>query len=594
MPLVETAPRIKANGADLAPEWLDTLISLRIDRPIGIVGRATLRFRDPGYELTTRGLLKVGTEVAVSDPSGDQDLFVGNVSGIGVEQSGDGDAVPELTVTVDDAAYALARSSNVKSYIKQKISDVLIDIAGRNGLRPQVTATSAQVPYLMQTGTDLAFLDDLVRRCGMVWWVAPAAPKTLRVAKPDADARQVAELRLGEDLLRFSVRASGLPPSEVEVTAWDRATKKTIKGVSTNPPPATDKSELLRTVSAEGKKLNGQKKFRVADTLSATKEEADVIAASLFAEARSASVAVKGTTFANGAIDIGKTVKVEGAGPTGGTFLVTGVEHVYDRRGFYTTFTAGPHRPVGLVDTLGPPAESGTTFHGMVIGIVTNNNDPESLGRVKVKFAGVDDQLESDWARVVTLGGGEQRGILFLPEVNDEVLVGFERGDTRAPVVLGGLFGSKAKTPGTAPPVANAKVEHRRITSRVGHVLELSDAAGKEHVLLQLGGSNPSHRLRIGHDRIDLEIAKGKPIKIGNGTASIELAANGDVIIKGAKVVIESTGTTDLKATGALSAKSTTGAAQVEGMTAVVKGQASAEVSAGGAVTVKGATVAIN
>src|SRR5690606_13076623 len=109
--------------------------------------------------------------------------------------------------------------------------------------------------------------------------------------------------------------------------------------------------------------------------------------------------------------------------------------------------------------------------------------------------------IESDWARITTIGGGPARGMSFIPEVNDEVLVAFEGGDVRHPVVLGGLFNGKDKA--LADLVgASGSVDARRITSRLGHVVELGDGGepATQHVLLGLanGGSPPDHKLRLG------------------------------------------------------------------------------------------------
>ena len=85
-----------------------------------------------------------------------------------------------------------------------------------------------------------------------------------------------------------------------------------------------------------------------------------------------------------------------------------------------------------------------TGFGGLVCGIVTNVSDKENLGRVKVALPWLAPNFESDWARVVQFGAGARTGALFLPSVGDEVLVGFEFGDSRRPYVLGGLINSKS------------------------------------------------------------------------------------------------------------------------------------------------------
>ena len=86
-------------------------------------------------------------------------------------------------------------------------------------------------------------------------------------------------------------------------------------------------------------------------------------------------------------------------------------------------------------------------IYGVVVGVVTNNQDPEELGRVKVKFPWLSDADESDWARIATPMAGNEKGIYFLPEVDDEVLVVFEHGDLRFPYIIGALWNGQAPPP---------------------------------------------------------------------------------------------------------------------------------------------------
>lgn len=118
-------------------------------------------------------------------------------------------------------------------------------------------------------------------------------------------------------------------------------------------------------------------------------------------------------------------------------------------------------------------------INGVVTGLVTNNKDPNGLGRVKVKLNGLEDNHETDWAPVATLMAGNQRGSFFLPEVNDEVLVAFEHGNIDAPYVVGALWNGRANPPGSN---SDGKNNIRKITSRSGHEIILDDTAGKERV----------------------------------------------------------------------------------------------------------------
>src|ERR1700729_2511883 len=84
---------------------------------------------------------------------------------------------------------------------------------------------------------------------------------------------------------------------------------------------------------------------------------------------------------------------------------------------------------------------------GVVTGTVTNNSDPDNLGRVKVKFSWMSDTDESSWARIAAPMAGPGRGTYFLPEIDDEVLVVFDQGDPRFPYVIGSLWNGKDQAP---------------------------------------------------------------------------------------------------------------------------------------------------
>lgn len=127
------------------------------------------------------------------------------------------------------------------------------------------------------------------------------------------------------------------------------------------------------------------------------------------------------------------------------------------------------------------PQES-NRLYGVTVGIVTNNKDPEQLGRIRVKFPWLSDEDESSWARVLSPMAGADRGIYFLPEVDDEVLVAFEQGDIAFPYILGSLWNGKDK-----PPENNedGKNNRRLIKSRSGHMILLDDTQDSEKIVIQ-------------------------------------------------------------------------------------------------------------
>lgn len=149
-------------------------------------------------------------------------------------------------------------------------------------------------------------------------------------------------------------------------------------------------------------------------------------------------------------------------------------------------------------------------FPGVTIGIVTNNKDPNGLGRVKVKFPWLSQTEESYWARVLTPMAGNDRGIYFLPEVDDEVLVTFEQGNMNVPYILGALWNGKDK-----PPVKNddGKNNQRVIKSRSGHQIILDDTDGEEKIVIQDKTGNNQILIDSKDNKMNIKVEKDLTIE---------------------------------------------------------------------------------
>src|SRR5699024_3582824 len=230
--------------------------------------------------------------------------------------------------------------------------------------------------------------------------------------------------------------------------------------------------------------------------------------------------------------------------------------------------------------------------------LVTNVKDPESHGRVKVKFPFADG-YESWWARPVQLGAGTNRGVSWLPEVNDEVLVAFG-GSFDEPYVLGGLYNGKdAPDAGWAAHVHNdGSVKRRALTSRTGMVVEFLEDGQQE--ALTVSTNNGAQRLTLtqsGQKGVVL-ISQG-PLE---GTAEQDVTvtgkknvslttSTGDLSLKAMNVTIEASAMLALKA-AQLSADAQASAA-LTGATVKVDAKGTAELTSTGVTTVRGSLVKI-
>lgn len=196
---------------------------------------------------------------------------------------------------------------------------------------------------------------------------------------------------------------------------------------------------------------------------------------------------------------------------------------------------------------------SATRISGVVVGVVTNTQDPAGMGRVKVKFPWLSDSEESFWARVATPMAGKERGFYFMPEVEDEVLIAFEHGDVRFPYVLGALWNGQDKPPETN---GDGKNNMRSIKSRSGHVIRLDDTDGEEKIeIVDKSGKNS---VVFDTKKNTITITSEKDITLSAARGTIKLDAQKIEMKSSADTKIEAGAGMDVKAAAAMNVKGAT------------------------------------
>ena len=168
--------------------------------------------------------------------------------------------------------------------------------------------------------------------------------------------------------------------------------------------------------------------------------------------------------------------------------------------------------------------------NGLLPAVVTDNQDPDGLGRVKVRIPGVNDET---WARVATLMAGSNRGTWFIPDVNDEVLVAFEEGTARDAYVLGGLWSN------TNPPPAKMDTNNNKklLRSRNGVKITLDDQSGQENFIVE---TPDGQRITLtdGPGSIEITDSNGNSVKLE--TSGISVNASAKVTITASQVEVNS------------------------------------------------------
>lgn len=161
----------------------------------------------------------------------------------------------------------------------------------------------------------------------------------------------------------------------------------------------------------------------------------------------------------------GVPVWVTGSGrATDGRFVPAVTTHTVDALGYRCELDSRP-----------PARPARDRAATLTLGVVTDVDDPDGLGRVRTRLPAFDD-VETTWIGVVVPGAGAEKGIIALPDVDDDVVVALAHGDPDEGVVLGGLYGT------TAPPdpgVAGSRVRRYTFRTPGGQSVALDDVVGR-------------------------------------------------------------------------------------------------------------------
>ena len=458
-------------------------------------------------------------------------------------------------------------------------ADIVKKIASASGLTASVDATSlmtVKYKYVMQYNQN--DWDFLWARANMLGYQVYVEGKNLYFcpAGKSRSKKDPEKLEFGGNLTRFEPRVVAMGQiTQTEAYGWDPKQKKNVSSSTMVSLSLSGTKALANTVPANAQvkqAYSSSAKDYVIEPNATSTPQAKAYADASFARASSSFMQAYGEIDEGDPFLVaGSTVTISGIGLRfSGNYYVTEAHHTYRHGAYRTTFAVSgsvPNTFRSLI--LGPEKEHQINrIGGVVTGIVTSNVDPEKLGRVQVKYPWLpkmnSSELSSCWARLTFVGGGADRGIVFLPEVNDEVLLAFENGDMSSPFVLGILYNGKDKPPkglGELIDSGTKKVNERVIVSRSGHKIILDDSQGKEKITIQD---------KTGKNKIEIDSAKNEFKIISEG--KLDLQSKGDLTL-----------TTDGKLT--LKAKQDFAASTDSGMT--LKAQKSVGINATQKIEVK-------
>jgi uncharacterized protein involved in type VI secretion and phage assembly len=538
---------VRIGGHALDPKVAEVLIEVRVHDNLRLPNGFQISLADPALELVDGDLLKIGAEVeilfAAPDAKSTTTVIKGQIAAVEPEFGPRG-AV--LAARGYDHSHGLHRTKRTQTYQNMTADDIARKVCQKAGLQPG-TIDSAGAPHDFVQQNNETDWELLWRLALALDFEVEVDDKKLHFRKARragggdgaAAGGEPFTLRWGDTLLDFRPRVTGVQQvDEVVVRGWDPKTKRSIEATA----KVDGLSSQIGIPRDEAASALGGGTLTIADRPVATQAEAAALARSVAAQVANSFVEAEGVCRGDPRVRAGSAVKIDGVGKRfGGVYTVSATTHVFrGTKGYETRFTIAGRNARTLVDLVTPSSRK-TWGNSVVVGIVTQNEDPEGLGRVRVKYPALGDGTEGWWARVATPSAGKDRGLMMLPVVGEEVVIAFEHDDVRHPYVLGSVWNGDGKP---------------------GHHLVKSDGSfglrSDKAIAMRAGGDmvlETSGDLKITSSKAldekiedDITIESGKRVVIKAGS-EVVIEAGTELSLKaGTNMNLEATGQLSLKA----------------------------------------------
>jgi uncharacterized protein involved in type VI secretion and phage assembly len=469
----------------------------------------------------------------------------------------DKEAQGRVTIVGYDKLSLLAEGIRNRTFTNQSHKEIVEKVAKEVGLRiGEIQDTGIREEYICQADeTNLQFLSKIAAMNGFELFMQcnNEGDPFLHFRKPGVKASL--KLKWGENIRSIRPRYKKLQVNFVDVPYWNYKERK-VDGTLQERKLGTTQTEAGVKPSDEDQKSVKYAAYRASgswntNSLQKTKKVAQSMCDYYTGQFLCAELELEGNANVRpgSIIEILSDKKSDLKSFTG-KYYVTDTCHIYERGTFRTKITVSETGGYSLLQHNFSPIERLRPSQTHLVGIVTNNKDndkPPDMGCVKVRFPTLRTTeeplgIESCWARVVTTGAGNNRGIDWLPEVGDEVVVAFEHGDIHRPYIVGSVWNGRDRSPEKHDHRVNANgVRLRTLKTRVGHEIEFVEEDGSDGKQRGIY-IKTADKLKIDMNDTKKEILISTPhgmiIKLNDKTDIIYIEAGA----KGGRIRLDSTG----------------------------------------------------
>ncbi|RNF32350.1 type VI secretion protein VgrG [Massilia aurea] len=490
-----------------------------------------------------------------------------------------------LVVECRDKAIKMTVGRRSANFVDMSDDAILSKLIKAHGLDASVDSTTVTYKELVQfEASDWDFVLARAEANGLLALVD--AGKVI-LAAPDTSTAAALSVKYGTDLLEFDGDVDARSQlTAVGGVAWDPSTQDVVEQ-SASPATLNSQGDLDGTTLAG---VLGLDNFRLQSAAALDSEGLKAWTAARQMRAGLARVRGRMRFVGSALAKPGTLLTVSGAGKRfDGDAWLSSVTHMI-AEGDWTTeaeFGLAPETPSERGE-LGAPQASGLTagVSGLQVGVVLKlDEDPEAQYKIQVSLPVTKAETAGVWARLAGYYASDGIGNFFIPEIGDEVVLGFLNADPSHPVILGSLYSSKRK----APYELTSDNFTKAIVTRSKLKVEFDD--DKKSITITTPAEN---KIVLSDDAKSILLQDQTGNKVTLDTSGITLDSPKDIAItaKG-KITLDAVGNVALSSKADIKHDALNIASTAK-VALTAKGSASAELSASGQTTVKGALVMIN
>ena len=510
---------INVDEQAIAIDHARAITDIRVQQRWSLPSLCEISFVDLQNKIANSGAFSVGQFIDVGVRENNAKVFSGQITAIEYSYSADNERL--LRVRAYDKLHQLRKRQPVTAHIELTLQELVRTLTSDLGINVDIEDAGPVWKKLIQyRQSDLELIGEIAEKCGQYYYLRG---ESLKFSSFRGNGEPIA-LHYTDTLLEANVIANSDPACRsVTSTSWDPWLAQVKQGTV-----STARSGRDIALDLNPDRVGGSGERTIANQIAQDMRQTEITAQAELDRRVAGEVILRGVANGNSALCPGVIVDVSGmADDINGLYVLTSVTHTFDHHKGYIT----------EIDTAPPQVRRRESYSDTTVGIVSDIEDPDQLGRLRVRLPNFND-IETDWLQVLIPGAGQDKGVIALNDIGDNVLVLLNHNDPAQGIILGGLYG-EVSPPETG--VIDGQVKIYTLKTPGGQVVELND--DKNSLTIK---NAKSSSVRLSPGVIKVTNSDGSYLKMtGNkvtlhSETALDIEAPGQpVVIRGATIDFE-------------------------------------------------------